>query len=252
MQYYGGVIPSPFSDHIHLLQVSRQVNNEAAEILYGRTTFRLVIKQYALKRKWGIFERPSMPIHKMQRIHVGARMTFFTNVIDLRNLVRELVLLMAQSPSLKHLTIQLHNENHPADDARTVLQPFRMLRNLRTVTFEDPPADPARWDGTPSDVAEHLKGTMEGPMPLEYLPRMYEGLIVFTKPRSTICAKPRWLLPALSRAYHAVESEDTERFKAIRRKLIARVWWTRRMSDLTALFAADRVRPGESVEGILL
>ena len=238
----------------HVLRVSRQINAEASEVLYRENTFALLIDRIWLRDKlvpvkfnrqmrdrWKHLRGSApVPIRKMQNLRIEISLITYGEIQRVRDAVRGVVLAIAESPEMRRLTIQLRNHGVSPAEARTLLQPFKMLRHIRHVIFEDPLLL-LRMDCTvsPPDYAQYLKGLMEGPMPLEYLPRLYRGLEVFARPPLGLgCYQLD-----LTEAYETAEAGENEEFKLARRKTIGKVWWSLRSSDLVALFAHDRVRP---------
>ena len=221
---------NPFLRYLSLLQVSHQIHDEAISVLYGETTFRLVISEtwsidYGVKPKWTFFgAKPSIPIHKIQRLHIKIQVQTNTNIGPLLDPVREINLAMAESTSLKHLTVQLQNWGMPASGVCTMLQPFGMLRGLESVNFQEPlPEQRATWTGAPPDFVRHLKSLMQEPMPPEYLPRMFPELRILAKPFLESSLETGKLMQDLSEAYKAAEDGNEEKFKMAQQEIIAQI-----------------------------
>ena len=76
----------------------------------------------------------------------------------------------------------MYSAGADADD-HTVLEPFKILRQVRSVTFDEPLSrgiEDIETLGTPKAYANYLKGIMEGSGPPDPILPMYSGLLDYT------------------------------------------------------------------------
>ena len=158
-------------------------------------------------------------------MHVTIDSECFEDLDDLRDSVREAVLTIVGSQTLRKLTIRRYPYprslfNQPG--APNVLQPFEMLRGLDSVAYAKSLSPGA---GGPSrEYAKHLQNLVKQPTPLEHLPRIFCQLDDLVRPLVTLP-----LPKHLSEAYEAALNGDAKRFELAKARSIAAE--SRRRSD---------------------
>ena len=198
------------------LRTCRQWYSEGSAILYGENVFAFKIwSKYEDERapflkwdhiadcyawgKWGDL------IRQIKRYEIIVEIQSEDEFSIVRSSVRKACEVLCNSLELQELKISFQFDD--VESCTRVLEPFSLLRNVRSVTFTS---------GVPPVYARYLKSVMEGSAPLDHLPRMYRALQEFAGPFEHCDAD-------LQIACEAMEESAVEDFKRIRKQIVDRV-----------------------------
>ena len=222
---------------VQLLAVCRQIFNEASNIFYGENTFASII--YG---DWAIFgphgqlvkawEVGGIPLHKTRRWKIIVEWSPYDSFSHTRLTVQDTALALARIPHLVQVNLHLQvgtmldgtavqpSSSQPNEDPHLLLEPFSILRNIGSVTFDERPEellDPGHGPkGTPQEYAETLKTIMEGPPHSKPLPEMFRALRDYTLSSKDFDADV-W------HAYVAVMDGDCEEFERVAQEIVNKV-----------------------------
>lgn len=200
------VLPKPFGPvwasfgecclHPAILRVCWRLHREASPILNGENTYGICID--GLCHFLGSFRKYCASIDKFQRFEIVSAFAYCSSI---RLKVRSLCCsVLSRLPALQHVRILRLYDPSKVDD--TILGPFGMLRNLRSVSLH----------GVQLPYAERLRGLMLGNTPQPNVKWMYYSL--------EKCVRDLKGDPSdLNKAMEALQEWDIEKFKEIRSKI---------------------------------
>ena len=237
------------------LRVSRQVYEEANKVLYGENTFGIKISGEGHGRQHtasfgrylqitGIWNYGAIPVHRTKKYSI---------VVELRSplasqaswcLVRSTCLYLARVPELTQINIHLQMSSIVPASFGNILDPFKILRNVRSVTFDEPQNQQTHITGTitgtPPEYARTLKTMMEGPALACPLPAMFCALQEYTL-ESDRYATDLW------KTFVAVQDGDCEKFQRMALQLVDKV--NAHMSSTRVDLFRYGVSPGATMTG---
>ena len=217
------VLPKPFGPvwasfgecclHPAILRVCWRLHREASPILNGENTYGICIdglchfpelgtlarnSNFQFDDVLGSFRKYCASIDKFQRFEIVSAFAYCSSI---RLKVRSLCCsVLSRLPALQHVRILRLYDPSKVDD--TILGPFGMLRNLRSVSLH----------GVQLPYAERLRGLMLGNTPQPNVKWMYYSL--------EKCVRDLKGDPSdLNKAMEALQEWDIEKFKEIRSKI---------------------------------
>ena len=203
--------------HPNLLRACKLIYSEAQPVLYGENTFQLRINE-ALPGAVKFLGRLDFVKHAkkylsgfycLRKFRITVRVFGLkkrTEFHDTKSTVRSAATALAEIPYLDYLHITLDKPRALESIDYRIFEDFTILRKVRTIEFE----------GVSPVYASYLQAKMMGHSPVDHLPKMYDALVHYT-------GSFDWTQKALKEAAGAMEDNDVELFKRVRKGVVSSV-----------------------------